>query len=35
LVKDKNAIIYKEDGFWYLSKIDGKSVVVETLNIKF
>jgi len=35
LVKDKNAMVYKEDGFWYLSKNDGKSVTTETLNIKF
>lgn len=35
LVKNKNAIVYKEDGFWYLSKNDGKSVTIETLNIKF
>lgn len=35
LVKDKNAIVYKEDGFWYLSKNDGSSVTIETLNVKF
>lgn len=35
IVKDQNAIVYKEDGFWYLSKNDGKSTSIETLNIKF
>ena len=35
LVKNENAIVYKEDGFWYLSKNDGKQVTVKTLNIKF
>jgi len=35
IVKDQNAIVYKQDGFWYLSKNDGKSTSIETLNIKF
>lgn len=35
LVKNENAIVYKEDGFWYLSKNDGKQATVKTLNIKF
>jgi hypothetical protein len=35
LVKDENAIVYKEDGFWYYSKNDGKAVSIKTLNIKF
>jgi len=35
IVKDQNAIVYKEDGFWYLSKNDGKLTSLETLNIKF
>lgn len=35
LVKDANALVYKEDGFWYLSKNDGKKPTLETLNIKF
>jgi len=35
IVKDQNAIVYKEDGFWYISKNDGKSTSFETLNIKF
>lgn len=34
-VKGQNAIVYKEDGFWYMSKNDGEKVSVETLNIKF
>ncbi|MFK7780910.1 hypothetical protein [Psychroserpens sp.] len=35
IVKDQNAIVYKEDGFWYLSTNDGTSTSLETLNIKF
>ena len=35
LVKDKNALVYKEDGFWYLSRNDGQQPTLETLNIKF
>jgi hypothetical protein len=35
IVKDQNAIVYKQDGFWYLSKNDGSSKTLETLNIKF
>ena len=35
IVKDQNAMVYKEDGFWYLTKNDGKSISIETLNIKF
>ncbi|WP_052172547.1 hypothetical protein [Psychroserpens jangbogonensis] len=35
IVKDQNAIVYKEDGFWYLSKNDGNATSLETLNIKF
>ena len=35
IVKDQNAIVYKEDGFWYLSKNDGETTSLETLNIKF
>lgn len=35
IVKDQNAIVYKEDGFWYMSKNDGVSTSLETLNIKF
>ncbi len=35
IVKDQNAIVYEEDGFWYISKNDGKSTSLETLNIKF
>ena len=35
IVKGQNAIVYKEDGFWYLSRNDGKSISLETLNIKF
>ncbi|WP_456441170.1 hypothetical protein [Psychroserpens sp.] len=35
IVKGQNAIVYKEDGFWYLSRNDGKSTSLETLNIKF
>lgn len=35
IVKDQNAIVYEEDGFWYLSKNDGKTTSLESLNIKF
>lgn len=35
IVKDKNAIVYKEGGFWYLSKNDEKEVSTERLNLKF
>lgn len=35
IVKDQNAIVYKEDGFWYYSSNDGKTVSIKTLNIKF
>ena len=35
LVKGENALVYKEDGFWYLSKNDGMKPALETLNIKF
>lgn len=35
LVKGENAIVYMEDGFWYLSKNNGVKPTQETLNIKF
>lgn len=35
MVKDTNAIVYKEDGFWYLSKNDDGKATIKTLNIKF
>lgn len=35
VVKNGNAIVYKQDGFWYISKNDGKSISIEQLNIKF
>lgn len=35
IVKDQNAIVYKEDGFWYFSRNDGSTKALETLNIKF
>ncbi|MCB0382953.1 MAG: hypothetical protein KDD05_06550 [Psychroserpens sp.] len=35
IVKDQNAIVYKEDGFWYISKNDGILTSLEILNIKF
>jgi len=34
-VKGQNAIVYEEDGSWYMSKNDGDKVSVEVLNIKF
>ncbi len=35
IVKNQDAIVYKEDGFWYLSKNDGETTSLKTLNIKF
>jgi hypothetical protein len=35
IVKGKNAMVYKEDGFWYLSENEGDKVSVKPLNIKF
>nr|WP_321230974.1 hypothetical protein [uncultured Psychroserpens sp.] len=35
MVKDENAIVYKEDGFWYLSKYNGDKVMLTQLDLKF
>ncbi|WP_040278760.1 hypothetical protein [Psychroserpens damuponensis] len=35
IVKDENAIVYKEDGFWYLSKYNGEIAKLTQLNLKF
>ncbi len=35
IVKDKSAIVFKEDGFWYYSENNGKLVEKKSLNIKF
>jgi hypothetical protein len=35
IVKDKNAIVFKEDGFWYYSENDGELSEKKQLNIKF
>jgi hypothetical protein len=35
IVKDQDAIVYKEEGKWFLSKNDGNKVSIEALNIKF
>ncbi len=35
IVKGKDAIVYKEDGFWYISQNDGKNYNTKLLNIKF
>jgi len=35
MVKGENAMVYKEDGTWFISKNDGSKVTVEALNIKF
>jgi len=35
IVKDKNAIVFKEDGFWYYSENEGKLGEKQALNIKF
>ncbi|TYA53267.1 hypothetical protein [Formosa maritima] len=35
MVQGKNAMVIKEDGFWYLSENDGSQVIDTRLNIKF
>jgi len=35
IVKDQDAIVYKEEGKWFLSKNNGDKVSIEALNIKF
>ena len=35
IVKDQDAIVYKEEGSWFLSKNNGNKVSIEALNIKF
>lgn len=35
IVKDKNAIVYKEDDFWYFSENNGELKEPKTLDIKF
>ena len=35
IVKGRDAIVYKEDGFWYLSENKGSSTETKRLNIKF
>ena len=35
MVKGENAMVYKENGSWFISKNDGSKVTVEALNIKF
>lgn len=35
IVKDRNAIVYKEDGFWYYSENNGELKEPKTLDIKF
>jgi len=35
LVKGENAMVYEEDGIWYISKNEGDKVSVKALNIKF
>ena len=35
IVKDKDAIVYKEEGKWFISKNNGDKVSIEALNIKF
>lgn len=34
-VKDKNAIVYLEDGFWYYSEISDGKTIKTLLNLKF
>ncbi|WP_282032159.1 hypothetical protein [Winogradskyella eximia] len=35
MVKGKNAIVFKEDGFWYYSENNGKLEERKSMNIKF
>lgn len=35
IVKDQDAIVYKEEGKWYMSKTNGDKVSIKALNIKF
>ena len=35
IVKDQDAIVYKEEGKWFISKNNGDKVSIEALNIKF
>jgi hypothetical protein len=35
MVKGKNAMVYQEDGSWYLSENEGDKVSVKPINIKF
>jgi hypothetical protein len=35
IVKGKDAIVYKDDGFWFISENKGKTTSTETLDIKF
>lgn len=35
IVKNVNATVYKEDGFWYISKNENNTVTTKKLNIKF
>ncbi len=35
IVKERSAIVYKEDGLWYLSENNGSKTTTKTLNIKF
>jgi hypothetical protein len=35
IVKGRDAIVYKEDGFWYLLENNGTTITTNTLNIKF
>ncbi len=35
IVEDQNAIVYEEDGFWYISEREGSTTSTRVLNIKF
>ena len=35
IVKGEDAIVYKEDGFWYISRNDGNTITIDALTIKF
>jgi len=35
IVKDQNAVVYQEDGFWYLSEYKNGMTETKSINIKF
>ena len=35
IVKDKEAVVFKEDGFWYMSEYVNDELVTNRVSIKF